>query len=147
MLQNLRNKLPPQTVQYPAILHFPLKTHTHTHTLVGLKTTCRSMACPLSPLRKTIQFDEESRQRGADKDLRISSAVGRIVVLFYTQSRITVLSHKRGRHMYTKSGVQWSPLIRSTDVRSFRMYCQFLAGPNQKSVIMSYNPDARSACL
>ena len=35
-----------------------------------------------SLFRKTIQFDEESRQRGTDKNLRTSSAFSRMVVVF-----------------------------------------------------------------
>ena len=35
-----------------------------------------------SLFRKTIQFDEESRQRGSDKSLRKSSAFSIMVVLF-----------------------------------------------------------------
>ena len=36
------------------------------------------------------------------------------------------------------------PLVRSTDIRSFRMQGQFLAGPNL-ILILASNPDIRSA--
>ena len=37
-------------------------------------------------------------------------------------------------NVHRKGVVQWSPLVRSTDVRSFRMYGQFLNGPNQNQL-------------
>ena len=43
--------------------------------------------------------------------------------------------------------VQSSPLIWSTDVRSIRLYGQFFAGPNHRTLILISNPDIRSARL
>ena len=43
--------------------------------------------------------------------------------------------------------VQSSPLIWSTNVRSTRLYGQFLAGPNHRTLILISNPDIRSARL
>ena len=43
--------------------------------------------------------------------------------------------------------VQSSPLIWSTNVRSTRLYGQFLAGPNHRTLILISNPDIRSTRL
>ena len=43
--------------------------------------------------------------------------------------------------------IQWSPLVWSTDVRSTRLYGQFLTGPNHRTLILISNPDIRSARL
>ena len=43
--------------------------------------------------------------------------------------------------------VQWSPLVRAMDVRSTRLYGQFLTGPNHRTLILISNADIRSACL
>ena len=43
--------------------------------------------------------------------------------------------------------LQSSPLIWSTDVRSTRLYGQFLAGPNHRTLILISNTDIRSARL
>ena len=43
--------------------------------------------------------------------------------------------------------IQSSPLIWSTDVRSSRLYGQFLAGPNHRTLILISNSDIRSARL
>ena len=45
------------------------------------------------------------------------------------------------------SYIQSSPLIWSTDVRSTRLYGQFLAGPNHRTLVVISNPDIRSARL
>ena len=50
-------------------------------------------------------------------------------------------------HMCDYLSVQLSPLIWSTDVRSTRLYGQFLAGPNHRTLILISNPDIRSARL
>ena len=47
----------------------------------------------------------------------------------------------------TQAALQSSPLIWSTDVRSTRLYGQFLAGPNHRTLILISNPDIRSARL
>ena len=43
--------------------------------------------------------------------------------------------------------LQSSPVIWSTDVRSSRLYGQFLTGSNHRTLILISNPDIRSACL
>ena len=43
--------------------------------------------------------------------------------------------------------LQSSPLLWSTDVRSTRLYGQFLAGPNHRTLILIGIPDIRSARL
>ena len=43
--------------------------------------------------------------------------------------------------------IQSSPLIWSTDVRSTRLYGQFMAGPNHGTHILISNPDIWSARL
>ena len=54
------------------------------------------------------------------------------------------------RHRYTflgKMEVQTSPLVWSTYVRSTRLYGQFWAGANHRTLILISNPDVRSGHL
>ena len=43
--------------------------------------------------------------------------------------------------------IQSSPLVWSTDVRSIRLYGQFLIGPNHRIILLISNPNIRSARL
>ena len=64
-------------------------------------------------------------------------------VPLHAKSNFKVVNSRRVNFLL----VQSSPLIRSTDVRSTRLYGQFLAGPNHRTLILISNPDIRSARL